>query len=120
MHTLLFGWHTLLQLGKDFNRQYKQQIIIHQNIIQHPIKHKQINKQQYHVRQCKTKVHIWSLKSNTKLSPRHPQWSCHYERPRQKKHPSKKRFEYLLGHLSFWVSGIESPLIFLSNSESDF
>ena len=33
------------------------------------------------------------------------------ERPR-KKHPSKKRFGYLLEHLSFWVSGMESPLIF--------
>ena len=31
----------------------------------------------------------------------------------EKKCPSKKRFEYLLGHLSFWVSGVESPLIFL-------
>ena len=30
-----------------------------------------------------------------------------------KKSPSKKRFGYLLGHLSFWVSGMESPLIFL-------
>ena len=27
--------------------------------------------------------------------------------------PSKKRFGYLLEHLSFWVSGMESPLIFL-------
>ena len=35
-----------------------------------------------------------------------------YERP-QKKHPSKKRFRYLLGHLSFWVSGMESPLIII-------
>ena len=26
--------------------------------------------------------------------------------------PSKKRFGYLLGHLSFWVSDMESPLIF--------
>ena len=26
MHTLLFGWHTQGQLGKDFNKQYKQQI----------------------------------------------------------------------------------------------
>ena len=25
VHTLLFGWHTLWQLGKDFNKQYKQQ-----------------------------------------------------------------------------------------------
>ena len=30
-----------------------------------------------------------------------------------KKCPSKKRFRYFLGHLSFWVSGMESPLIFL-------
>ena len=29
------------------------------------------------------------------------------------KRPSKKRFKYLLGYLSFWVSGMESPLIFL-------
>ena len=29
------------------------------------------------------------------------------------KHPSKKRFGYLLGHLSFWVSGMELLLIFL-------
>ena len=29
------------------------------------------------------------------------------------KRPSKKRFRYLLGHLSFWISDIESPLIFL-------
>ena len=34
------------------------------------------------------------------------------ERP-QKKHPSKRRFRYLLGHLSFWVSGMESPLIII-------
>ena len=27
--------------------------------------------------------------------------------------PSKKRFEYLLRHLSFWVSDMESPLIFV-------
>ena len=27
--------------------------------------------------------------------------------------PSKKRFGYLLERLSFWVSGMESPLIFL-------
>ena len=27
--------------------------------------------------------------------------------------PSKKRFGYLLGYLSFWVSGMELPLIFL-------
>ena len=26
--------------------------------------------------------------------------------------PQKGRFKYLLGHLSFWVSGMESPLIF--------
>ena len=37
--------------------------------------------------------------------------SC-YEKPR-KKCPSKKRFGYILGHLSFWVSGMEPPLIFL-------
>jgi len=36
---------------------------------------------------------------------------CECERPRQKC-PSKKRFGYLLGHLSFWVCGMESPLIF--------
>ena len=35
------------------------------------------------------------------------------ERPQRKKRPSKKRFGYLLGHLSFWVSGMESPFIFL-------
>ena len=29
------------------------------------------------------------------------------------KRPSKKRFRYLLGHLSFWISDMESPLIFL-------
>ena len=29
------------------------------------------------------------------------------------KRPSKKRFRYLLGHISFWVSYMESPLIFL-------
>ena len=29
------------------------------------------------------------------------------------KRPSKKRFGYLLAHLSFWVSGMESSLIFL-------
>ena len=28
----------------------------------------------------KTRVYSWSLKSNTKLSPRHPQWSRHCER----------------------------------------
>ena len=27
--------------------------------------------------------------------------------------PQKKRFGYLLRHLSFWVNGMESPLIFL-------
>ena len=35
------------------------------------------------------------------------------ERPRKKKRPSKKRFEYLLGHLFFWISGMELPLNFL-------
>ena len=40
---------------------------------------------------CKTKVHIWSLKSNTKLSRRHPQWSRHFER----RVPQKERFGYL-------------------------
>ena len=30
----------------------------------------------------------------------------------KEKRPSKKRFRYLLGHLSFWVSGMELPLIF--------
>ena len=29
---------------------------------------------------AKTRVHIWSLKSNTILSPRHPQRSCHCEK----------------------------------------
>ena len=29
------------------------------------------------------------------------------------KRPSKKIFRYLLGHLSFWISDMESPLIFL-------
>ena len=30
---------------------------------------------------AKAKVHIWSPKSNTKLSPRHPQRSRHCEKP---------------------------------------
>ena len=38
--------------------------------------------------------------------------SC--ERPRKKNVPKKKRFVYLLGHLSFWVSGVESPLFFFN------
>ena len=29
------------------------------------------------------------------------------------KRPSKKRFGYLLGHISFWISGMESPLIII-------
>ena len=33
------------------------------------------------------------------------------ERPRQKR-PSKKRFGYLLGYLSFWVSGMEFSTYF--------
>ena len=41
---------------------------------------------------AKTRVHIWSLKSNTKLSPRHPQRSHHYERPRRKC-PSKREIQ---------------------------
>ena len=56
---------------------------------------------------AKTKVHIWSLKSNTKLSP------SLVESPLWEMCPSKKRFGYLLGHLSFQVNGMESPLIFL-------
>ena len=28
------------------------------------------------------------------------------------KYPSKKKFGYLLGHLSFWVSGMGSPFFF--------
>ena len=28
------------------------------------------------------------------------------------KRPSKKRFGYLLGHISFWVNGMGSPLFF--------
>ena len=34
-------------------------------------------------------------------------------RDRDEKCLSKKRFGYHLGHLSFWVSGMKSPLIFL-------
>ena len=37
----------------------------------------------------------------------------HVVRDLDEKRPSKKRFKYLLGHLSIWVSGVESPLIFL-------
>ena len=29
----------------------------------------------------------------------------------------KRRFGYLLGHLSFWVSGMESPLIFYTKKK---
>ena len=31
----------------------------------------------------------------------------------------KKRFGYLLRHISFWVSGIESPLIFLYTKKQE-
>ena len=30
---------------------------------------------------AKTRLHIWSLKSNTNLNPQRPQWSRHCERP---------------------------------------
>ena len=36
-----------------------------------------------------------------------------FVRDLDEKRPSKKRFGYLLGHLSFWVSGMKLPLIFL-------
>ena len=65
---------------------------------------------------AKKRVHIWSFKSNTKLSPRHPKWSRHCEGP-SKLGPLKKRERFwvcLLGNLSFWVSGVESPLIFFT------
>ena len=32
---------------------------------------------------------------------------------------SKKRFGYLLGHLSFWVSGVESPFIFYTKKNKN-
>ena len=35
----------------------------------------------------------------------------------EKRCPLEKRFKYLLGHLSFWVSGVESPLFFKKNTK---
>ena len=79
----------IIQLGKYFNKQYKKQNIIQQKYYTTSYQTK-INKQT--TISCKTmqnRVHIWSLKSNTKLSLQCPQWSHYYERPR--KLPLKKR-----------------------------
>ena len=112
---ILFGWHTLWQLGKSFNKQYKQQHIIQQNIIQH--KQTNNNIMQDH---AKTRVHIWSLKSNTKLSPRHPQWSRHYERLR--KCLSKKRDFWVLFDAPFFLGkryGVTTYFLYKKNKKKN-
>ena len=53
----------------------------------------------------------WQKRPSKKRDLKEPQQNRHCERPQQKL-SLKKRFGYLLGHLSFWVSRIESPLIF--------
>ena len=99
MHTyLLFWWHTLWQLGKALNKRYKHK---------YHTTSQDINKQI--AISCKTmqktRVYILSLKSNTKLSPQHPQRSRHCERPQLLERVLlEKRFWCFLGHLSFWVS----------------
>ena len=88
VHTyLLFWWHTLWQLRKALNKQswqHKQKC--------HTIS-PDINKQTNNNIMQKTRVYSWSLKSNTKLSPRHPQWShyCERSQPPMRKGSLKKR-----------------------------
>ena len=116
VHTyLMFWWHTLWQLGKSLNKQYTQQISY--NISTNINKQTNNNIMQDH---AKTKVYIWSLKSNTKLRPWHLQWSCHCERPPKLGVLLKKRFWYFLGHLSFWVSGVESSLTWLKKYKKKY
>ena len=44
-------------------------------------RHRQPIKQQHHTK--KQGYIVGHLKSNTKCSTRHPQWSCHYEKPQR-------------------------------------
>ena len=70
VHTLLFRWHTLWQLGKDFNNQYKQQIPctkISFNIPSNINKQTTNNIMQDHAKQMYIFGHIsliWSLALN--------------------------------------------------------
>ena len=82
-------WHTLWQLGKAFNNQHGS---FKYDIIQTIHRHKRpYNK---NIKQ-KPGYLLGHLKSNVKLSPRHPQWSHHYERPKNWV-LLKKRFGMLL------------------------
>ena len=105
MHTLLFGWHTLGQLGKDFNKQYKQQIPYTKISYNIPSNNYIM---QDHAKQGYIFGHLSLIRS---LALNFPSGVATI-RALKKKHPSKKRFGYLLGHLSFWVSGMESPPFF--------
>ena len=112
VHTYLFGWHTLWQLGKYFNKQYTQQNTIHQNIIHIS---SNINKQannyimQNHAKQGYIFGHlslIWSLALNISsgvatVRDRGNFWCS-----------QKRDLGAFSRHLSFWVSGVELPLIF--------
>ena len=106
MQCLLFWWHILWQLGKVLNNQHgNTNKKYYTNISRH---RQPTNKNIIQ----KTRVYNWSLKSNTKLSPRHLRWSRHCERPRSLKGALKKRFK-CLGHLSFGVIVSSRHLFFI-------
>ena len=67
---------------------------------------------------AKTRVHIWSLKSNTNLALDIPSGVATM-RDRKTWVLSKKRFGYFLVHLSFWASGVKLPLIFYTKNKKN-
>ena len=112
VHTLLFEWHTQWQLRKAFNKQYKQQISctkISFNIPSNINKQTTNNIMQDHAKQRYIFGHLSLIQSLALDIPS----GVTTVRDLDKKCPSKKRFGYLLEHLSFWVSGMELSLIFV-------
>ena len=55
------------------------------------------------------------IKQRAKIGKKNVFLTC--VRDLDEKRPSKKRFGYLLGHISFWVNGMGSPLFFFNTKK---
>ena len=106
---ILFGWHTQWQLRKDFNKQYTNKILHHKilyNISSNINKQTNNNIMQDHAKQRYIFGHLSLIRS---LAFNIPSGVATMRDASLK----KRDLGTYLGHLSFWVSSMESPLIFL-------